>query len=99
PMTFRLYAIPEWGIEVGISKKLPSSRDGINSLPIPGKVWVKVDQTLESLTFHPIFSAPVDTNPKMRPNPNQTFAPSRISKAGIIRNFTLWSRHHLSMLL
>ena len=97
PSTLRLYSKPEWGMEVGISRKLPSLSEGINSFPMAGKVWVNPDHTLVVRTFHPSPSKPLATKPKILLKPIQVTAPKRIKKAGIKRKVTLWFKHQRSI--
>jgi len=73
-------------MEVGISKKLPSFNEGMNSLPTPGNVSAKLDHTLVVRTSQPELSKPFPTKPKIVLNPIQVIVPSKIRKVGIDRN-------------
>ena len=68
---------------VGISRKDPSSSDGINSLPMPGR-FVSIFWNAE------VFF----TNPGMKPNtvpkPCQAVMPKRTIRMGMAMNFHLF---------
>src|SRR3546814_16997267 len=62
---------PVWGILLGMSRKEPSSRAGINSFPTPGKVPARDVQAPVSRRFHPIFSVLPATKPNSLSTPSQ----------------------------
>lgn len=84
---------PACGMLVGISRKLPSSSEGMNSLPTPGKACAIVLHGPVRWMFQPALLARDETGEKMRPNPNQIITPKNTMKIGMERKAALWSRH------
>ncbi len=60
--------IDAWGIVVGMYKNAPSSSEGMNSDPMPGKSWA-------SLTMGSADRTRSGSQPQTRSNPSQTLAP------------------------
>jgi hypothetical protein len=67
---------------LGISKKEPSLREGINSFPKPGNAWLKPDQRPFVRMLIPALSMVLGMIPNTRAKPNQTIKPNRIMKEG-----------------
>lgn len=82
---------------VGISRKLPSSSEGMNSLPTPGKACAMVLQGAVRWMFQPALLAKDETGEKMRPNPNRIITPKSTMKKGMERKAALWLRHQRRM--
>ena len=91
-MYSRFFSMLEWGMLVGISRKDPSFREGINSFPVPGKVFFAACHPAVCLkVFHPNCSAPEATKPKLFPKPSQTINPNSRVTTGMIRNLNLFA--------
>ena len=84
-------SIPECGMVVGISKKDPSSSEGINSFPIPGKVSVKELNDL-------LFLIPFGKNPNILSTPCQLIIPKNNTMIGMLKNLPLFRRLQFKIL-
>ena len=89
--------MPEWGMLLGISKKEPSLREGINSFPKPGKAWLRPDQIPFVRMLIPTPSKVLGMIPNTRAKPNQTINPKRMMKEGKIKKVRLFAKHQVKI--
>ena len=87
--TSRASPMDAWGMVVGMNRKLPSSRGGMNSLPSPGKT------SRASCQGALRWTAP-GTKPNSLSTPSQASAPSSTMPPAAPRNRLLWDRHQRS---
>jgi hypothetical protein len=82
---------------LGMSRKDPSFREGINSFPSPGKAWLKPDQSPFVRMLIPALSKVLGMTPNTRAKPNQTINPNRMMKEGKMKKVHLFAKHQVKI--